>query len=288
MRARHPGAEPAAEPAIELAAEPAAGTAAGTGGGPLSEPAAGRTGDAAARPIHAPGAPSFDPVRQRFLEALARRTARLPASQAPAKALLENRLATSRVGYERDQAAARAAAGRDLADLVTRFPASADRLRGCAAAGDLAALTRLGDELAAPPAGGLLGALLADMASSHRQLTGGDVGGAAAADDGAAAAATAATAVTTADDARPTELRAVRRARSTWMRLRVDQQLAQSRAKRPDNPGPLNSHWLVLRGLQRLQALSPAYLAHLLAQLDTLRWLDPTGSTSAREPRQKR
>jgi hypothetical protein len=100
-------------------------------------------------------------------------------------------------------------------------------------------------------------------------------------------AAAAPAGAATGDAALP-ELRAVRQARHTWARLRVDRQLAQSLAALPDNPGPLNSQRLVLRCLQRLQALSPAYLAQLLNQLDTLAWLQQCGPSPPRETRTRR
>ena len=77
------------------------------------------------------------------------------------------------------------------------------------------------------------------------------------------------------------ELKTVQRHRSTWARLRTDQQLARSRARVPDNPGPLNSHRLVLRALQRMQDTAPAYLQHLLAHAETLLWLEQANAGSA-------
>jgi hypothetical protein len=76
------------------------------------------------------------------------------------------------------------------------------------------------------------------------------------------------------------ELKTVQRHRSTWARLRTDQQLARSRARVPDNSGPLNSHRLVLRALQRMQDTAPAYLQHLLAHAETLLWLEQANAGS--------
>lgn len=81
------------------------------------------------------------------------------------------------------------------------------------------------------------------------------------------------------------ELKAVQQFRSTWARLSVDRQLARSRAHVPDNPGPLNSHLLVLRALQEMQAVSPAYLGHFMAYADALLWLDQaTGAGASSHP----
>jgi hypothetical protein len=62
--------------------------------------------------------------------------------------------------------------------------------------------------------------------------------------------------------------------RSTWSRLRVERQLTQSQSQVPENAGPLNSDRLVLRVLQTLREVSPAYLNRYVAYLDALMWLD--------------
>jgi hypothetical protein len=83
--------------------------------------------------------------------------------------------------------------------------------------------------------------------------------------------------VTAADEgAGRAELRAMRDFRSTWARLRVDRQLSLSMARVPENAGPLHTERLVLRALQAMRDISPAYLAHFMAQVDTLLWLEQT------------
>lgn len=62
--------------------------------------------------------------------------------------------------------------------------------------------------------------------------------------------------------------------RSTWSRLRIDRQLTQSQAQVPENAGPLHSDRLVLRALQTLRELSPAYLNRYMAYVDTLMGLE--------------
>ena len=79
----------------------------------------------------------------------------------------------------------------------------------------------------------------------------------------------------------PTELNALRDFRSTWTRLRADQQLSQSLAKGAGNAGPLNSHLLVLRSLKLMQEISPAYLARFVSHVDALLWLDQANGGSA-------
>ena len=89
---------------------------------------------------------------------------------------------------------------------------------------------------------------------------------------------------TVADTAPPAELNALRDFRSTWARLRVDQQLSQSLAKGAGNAGPLNSHRLVLRSLKLMHEISPGYLARFVAHADALLWLDQASGGSAAAP----
>jgi hypothetical protein len=79
----------------------------------------------------------------------------------------------------------------------------------------------------------------------------------------------------------PAELKALSQFRSTWAGLSVERQLSHSLAQAPENPGPLNSHRLVLRTLQTLQALSPAYLQRFMAHADALLWLEQLSAAQA-------
>ena len=79
----------------------------------------------------------------------------------------------------------------------------------------------------------------------------------------------------------PAELNALREFRSTWARLRVDQQLSQSLAKGAGNAGPLNSHRLVLRSLKLMHEISPGYLARFVSHVEALLWLDQANGGSA-------
>ena len=79
----------------------------------------------------------------------------------------------------------------------------------------------------------------------------------------------------------PAELRTLRLFRSTWSKLRVDQQLAESLAKVPENAGPLNSNLLVLRSLKLMRDTSPAYLKCFMSYVDALLWLDQASVAAA-------
>lgn len=78
----------------------------------------------------------------------------------------------------------------------------------------------------------------------------------------------------TATEPPPAELKSLSQFRSTWTQLSIDRQLSRCLAQAPENPGPFNSHGLMLRSLQVMQDISPAYLRRFVAYADALLWLD--------------
>lgn len=91
------------------------------------------------------------------------------------------------------------------------------------------------------------------------------------------------------------ELKSVAYFRNTWSKLSTEQQLTQTLAQAPENAGPMNSQHLVLRSLQVMRDVAPAYLQGFMSYVDTLIWLehaDPTrppagGDRKAGTPRRK-
>jgi len=75
----------------------------------------------------------------------------------------------------------------------------------------------------------------------------------------------------------PNELKTVRYFRSTWSRLRVDQQMVQALAGVPDQAGPLNTQRLLHQAMTALRDVSPAYVHRLMAQVEALLWLEDAG-----------
>ena len=167
--------------------------------------------------LRARGAEQHDPVRFRFIEALARRTA---ATRGTARALLEGRLAR---------------AIDDYAARCEGMPATAS--------------------VPSPRPPGPLAELLAHIAGQNRSVFAGPEPDAT-------------------NPTAPAELKALSCFRDTWSKLRVDQQFHQALADEPENAGPLNSHFLVLRALRRMRDISPAYLQHFMAYADALLWLE--------------
>lgn len=203
----------------------------------------------------AQGAQHLDPVRFCYLEALARRAA---GHEGAARRVLDGKLAQALAEYGARLEQARCDAGQALAQQTRRHPDAAASLQGLHAQGDFKAQHQLANRLQAQACPSPLTELLRQL---HRQGTAHEPASPAYANPAAAAQP-------------PAELNAMRQFRSTWTRLRVDQQMTRSLAQVPDNPGPLNSHLLVLRSLRLMQDISPAYLQGFMVQMETLLWLD--------------
>ena len=72
------------------------------------------------------------------------------------------------------------------------------------------------------------------------------------------------------DAARYPELPALDTFRRLWSAVRIGSQVRRSLAKTSDDAGPLNSARLVHRSLTLMRQVSPEYLQHFLAYVDTL------------------
>lgn len=214
--------------------------------------------------LRAQGAHRIDPVRFRYLEALARRTAVLDGEP---QRVLASKLSQLLVVAAQQADTLRTEWDQTVPALVQRYPHVADDLRRLHADGDVGALVRLAAQLESEPRSGLLSELLRHI---ERQ-----VGAPAQAAPGRSSATGGVS------DGTPADLKTVQRDKDGWARLRVDLQMARSYEKAPDKPGPLNSHLLVLRSMRRMQDIAPAYLAQFMSYVETLLWLDQAGSSGA-------
>ena len=214
------------------------------------------------------GAARFDALRFGFVEALARRTAAHQGTAA-ARAVLEARLMAALQAYAEHFDAAEAEATRWLTEATARFPAAGEGLRQCHAAGDFGALRRQVAALQIAAAPGPWGA-------------GGRAFGLDGATAGLAGSANGPPETQPAGPAGP-ELKAATRFRKTWARLGAEKRLRESLAQAPGNAGPLNSHGLVLRALQRMHAVSPDYLSRWVAQVDALLWIEQAARAVGRD-----
>lgn len=190
----------------------------------------------------------FDPVRWRFIEALARRGQQ---HQGEARRIIDSRLAEALTAYRQRFEQARNEARQSVARISEQSPDAADELQRIFAEADFGAVKRFvaGLEKRHSP--------LAELTRHLAQLS------PESADDHLAQAPGA-----------RGELKAIRNFRKTWSKLAVDKQLAQAIEQAPDNAGPLNSHMLVLRSLALMRDISPDYLSRFMSYVDTLLWLD--------------
>lgn len=72
----------------------------------------------------------------------------------------------------------------------------------------------------------------------------------------------------------PLELFSATRFRDTWALVSAETEVDVAAFRAPKHAGPLNAHRLVLKVLAEMRQLSPDYLRHCLAHVDTVMWLD--------------
>lgn len=210
------------------------------------------------------GAHRFDPVRFRYIEALARRAA---DHRGDTRRTLDRILAKVLAEYGEQFEKARSEAGPVLTRAAEAFPHAAEDFHRLHARGDFKGLRRLVARLEGQGRRGPLADLV-----RHIDLQASEHGDARSEDAGVVPVGP------------PGELKSLKRFRSIWSRLSVDRQLTRSLAKLPEKPGPLNSHLLVLRSLQSMQDVSPEYLERFMAYVDALLWLDQASGASAPVP----
>jgi hypothetical protein len=235
------------------------------------------------------GAHRMDPVRFRFIEALARRAA---THHGEARRILDHKLAgllaTYGEGLVKTPSTDGGASGHAAALPDARLPAGGRNEGGrspsaSAAPQSVSALPVVQQGTTMRRGGSTSRGALAELVD-HIARQASPSGPSATAAPGALPNLSS-----------PPELKALAHFRSTWSRLNASQQLKQSMAKVPENAGPLNSHQLVHRSLTLMHELSPEYLHRFMSYVDALSWVNqlnggtsPAGtSTPALENRKK-
>lgn len=216
------------------------------------------------------GAAQFDPVRFHYLEVLAKR---VTAHQGSVKRILDGKLAAAlaayRAGFEQAQGEAKDA----ITSMAPHYPHAVDDLQRLYLGGDFSGLRRrivtLKDRDPCTSLGDLAGYLAQQSPENGDDLLDGTAGS-------------------------PAELKSIRHFRNTWSKLSVDRQLAQALDQAPENPGPLNSHMLVLHSLASMRDISPDYLNRFMTYVDTLLCLDqsdrgkPVAGEDGKKPKIRR
>ncbi|MBB4127007.1 hypothetical protein GGR77_002321 [Xanthomonas translucens] len=203
----------------------------------------------------------LDPLRFRFIEALARR---VDAHQGQARHLLEQKLSALLDAYAADLARmpvaqAVTAAGEEAVTL--QQPQAQRGTNAAAAAADACGsdVAAIADAHATPAATVSASARspLGELLQRFPAATANDAN-----DTANATPLQSAQQLPTLDDAR-----------RLWAELRSRSQLRQSLQLAPSDAGPLNSGVLVHRSLALMRTVSPGYLQHFLAYVDALSWL---------------
>lgn len=208
--------------------------------------------------LRAAGAAQIDPVRLRYLEALARRSGH-PQGDA--------RLATLLADYTARLSKARNEADTRLARACGEFPHAADELTALHAGGHFAQLRQRIARLEATQRN----TLLADLVTRIDQRKRADTTG---------------TPASPSDDAdTPVDISSLAYFEKIWAELKVEQQLAEALAQAPENAGPLNSHLLALQSLKLMRDLSPGYLKRFVSYVDALLWLDQADNAAKPAPK---
>lgn len=221
--------------------------------------------DATLQALRVQGAAHFDPVRFRFIEALASRAV---SHQGEVRRLLDGKLAAALQDYRTRLEAGHQAADQVLSLALKDHHDAAEALVQYRQEGDFRRLRQALAELDAGKGRRPLGELLVhirhaskeapDGVSGGRGLDAGKIGG---------------------------ELKSIALFRDTWLNLSVNQQLSAALAQAPDNAGPLNSHILALQSLELMRETSPDYLQHFISYVDGLLWLELAESGSKPAPK---
>ena len=200
----------------------------------------------------ASGADRVDPVRFRYLDAMARRAAALDGL---ARQRLDEKLATLMAAY----ASRMAALDRD-AGQSTRADGGADgrpadtngNANASASADTVQTLAGLIDYLADPDAPGGKSGWTRDALGLRAAYP---------------------------------DVQMLDYFRGVWAQVSADRQVRQSQERVHKNAGPLNSNQLVHRALTLMRELSPGYLQQFLSYTDALMWMEQIHAATAPPPK---
>jgi hypothetical protein len=200
--------------------------------------------------LEAEGADRFNPVRFRYIKAMASRSLQLDA--AAADIVTSKALAALRQ-YQLELSRERAETATLVKRVSTERPASAECIRTLFEACDFRAVRRMAAGLRRVPAGEGLADLIPRL-NRARQSAEREPGS----DPGA-------------------ELRATRYFRDVLQQRHADALVSRALLEAPEDSGPLNPQKLAIRSLAAMRDISPRYLARFVAYVDTLFWLEKAG-----------
>jgi len=234
------------------------------------------------------GARLFDPVRFRYIEAMARRTEQ---NSGATKQVLERKLAQALADYQARFEKARQETATAVEYVAAQHPGLLDDAQRRFASGDFKGVRQLVDRLTIVAPSGPLAELTSYMLRGERgndnsQVD--DVSGARTFEDMLRkqeidARQISADGLASSAQASPrhsSELRPMQFFRNTWAKLSAEKRVAQAIENPSENAGPLNSHRLVVRSISTMRDISPEYLNRFVSYIDTLLWLEQAGMKS--------
>jgi hypothetical protein len=241
----------------------------------------------------------FDPVRFRFIEALAQKALK---QRSPVAQVLEKKALQALLEYLDAYVPAREHTASLVARMASETPETADQIGRLFDAGNFKGV----EQLAAQTGGhdkekqGVLAALTQEMLQPDESgefaskssfedelrqqerafmqsvtgVTAGNVVGAGAQQGQNSSG----------------ELSAMRYFRESLVQRNSERRVAGAIKGGPENPGPLNAHALIIRSLSMMRDLSPSYTNRLVSYMESLLWLEQAGAavTPAKSKRTRR
>lgn len=194
------------------------------------------------------GAARWDAVGMRYLEALDKR---LNTLQGDVHKIVQQKFSLALTAFSARFVQAQAMAQAEMAIVLAQRPEFTKELQRLYVAGHFRRLRQRIAQLRPPAEGDSLRHLVQTLKASPGDAAGSSV------------------------PAQPQTRRAPLRAlRQSLSKLSVDKQVSQALRQAPQNAGPINSHMLMLRSLELMRELSPAYLEHFMTYADTLLGLE--------------
>jgi len=221
------------------------------------------------------GADSFDPVRFRYIESMARRA----HDQRGAVSILEeNKAHKALEQYVVDFSMAREDAGRVVKRVAAQFPESAERLYALIDGCDFKGVVRLEERLGRNKDRGELADLTKQIMPDDFVLSEGT--SELSFDDMLRQQESdAITEFANKNDNKMDrnwlrEPKSIRLYRESWVKRSSDSLITKSINDGPETPGPLNPQGLVIRYLASMRDLSPEYVNRYISYIETLLWLE--------------
>jgi hypothetical protein len=225
--------------------------------------------------LQALGAERFDPVRFRYIETMARRSAELDGAVAD---IVANKAALALQDYHSALSRARTEAQSLLERVADTRPELEERARALFDAFEFRALGRLAAGPRQHPAGGALNALL-DRLDGNDRSVGSDAIEELLRRQEADAVRTLSTDAAALPAGGPGELRAASYFRDARRQRHAETVVSRAVLEAPEDSGPLNPQKLAIRSLLAMGKLSPAYLGRFVASVETLLWLEKARET---------